>query len=465
MTIEPVATDPVRSILEALPKLPDVVEGHSAILLPEEFWAARPILAHIRQAAHNRGRSADVVLHAVLARVAGAVPHTLKLPPIVGSRAPLCYFAAVVGPAASGKSSGVAIAAELLPVGADVADQLPVGSGEGLVEALFDLVREPDPETGKQVSVKRQVKFNAIVYIDEGDALTALSSRSGSTTLATFRSIWSGQTLGQTNASAERKRLVPAGQYTYGLIVGLQPALAGPLLDDVTAGTPQRFGWCWGIDPSIPDQAPEWPGELSWEPPDPARLAPLRSSAGAGFVTHELPVGDGVATEIRTRALARVRGEVDVDPHEAHGDLLRLKVAALLALLDARVEVTEDDWHLAEILTTTSSAVRRHTQGIVDAEARDRELATSTRLARRQVAAASAVESDQVQRTAERVATIVRHANDGITVAHVRRRLSRRQAEVFEEALALAVERVMVVEIDEPGQGSDKRTLRTPERG
>jgi hypothetical protein len=40
-----------------------------ALNLPEEFWNSRPMLGRIRQAAHSRGRSADVVLYASVARI------------------------------------------------------------------------------------------------------------------------------------------------------------------------------------------------------------------------------------------------------------------------------------------------------------------------------------------------------------------------------------------------------------
>jgi hypothetical protein len=447
-----------------LADLDDVVAGVRAeelrsILLPEEFWTARPYLGHIRQAAHSRGRSADLVFHGVLTRVAGSISHTIKLPPIVGARAPLCYYAVAAGPPASGKSSANAISSELVPVGCHVADQLPIGSGEGLVEAMFDFVQEIDEKSNKAVTVKRQTKFNVVMYVDEGEALAALGGRNGNTTLATLRSIWSGQTLGQANATAERKRRVPAGQYTYGLVLGLQPSLAGPLLADVTAGTPQRFAWAWAIDPTIPDEPATWPGQLEWAPPTAGRLDRIKGLPSGGYVTHEMTVAPAVAEEIRQRDLSRVRGEVKVDSHEAHLDLLRLKVAGLLSILDGRLSVAEADWELAELVTTTSGAVRRHVQAEVEDVARDAEDQTSGKMARRQVRAVAAVEADQVERTARRVITIVNRHPDGITVRGVREHLSRNQRALLPEAVAHAVDAGRIVETIEPGQGPDKRML------
>ena len=245
-------------------------------LLPDSLWESRKVFEHIRRAAHSRGVSADVVLHCVLARVAASVDHTTKLPATVGSHAPLCFFTALIGRSGSGKSSGYAVAAELVPVGNHVLE-LPPGSGEGMVDALFDMVTEIDPVTDKPGKpVKRQVRFNATVFADEGEIITALSSRSGSTLLSTYRTIWTGGILGQANASAERKRIVPAGQYAFGIAVGLQPSKAAELLGDVDGGTPQRFAWASAIDPNIPDDSPTWPGELEWDPP--SAMAGTRSS-------------------------------------------------------------------------------------------------------------------------------------------------------------------------------------------
>ncbi len=430
--------------------------------LPEEFWASRSILRHIRQAAHSRTRSADVVLHAVLARVAGTVNHTVKLPALVGSRAPLCYFAAVVGPPGTGKSSGYAIAAELLPVpvGTDMADGLPIGSGEGLVEALFDVVREKDPITGTPVSVKRQKLFNAMVYVDEGDALAALGSRNGSTTFSTLRSIWSGEVIGQANASADRKRKVPAGQYTYGLVVGLQPTLAGPLLKDAAAGTPQRFGWAWATDPTIPDERPEWPGELDVVLPSAvelARLRPVRSKSG--FTAHEMPVANSVTDEIRKRGLATARGDLVLDLHDAHLPLLQLKVAGLLAILDGRLDVKQEDWGLADTITTVSGAVRRHVEDLVRAEAGHQEWMTSNKLANRAVDIDKAVTLNRIDRAAHRICRVVKEAGGEALVSQIRRKC-RDYADVFEEAVTYAVDHNWLIEDTEPGQGQDKRILR-----
>lgn len=416
--------------------------------LPDEFWRARPALAHVRQAAHARQRSADAVLHAVLARVAAFTPYTTVLPAIVGSKAPLSYFAVVVGPTGAGKSSAVGIGTELAPAPEWIADQLPLGSGEGLAEVLFDLVEEPD-DKGKLRSVKRQVRHGAFVFADEGQVLTEIADRNGSTLLPTLRTMWTGGTIGQTNASSERKRVVPAGSYVFGVVLGLQPSKAGKLLADADAGTPGRFGWASATDPTIPDEPPAWPGPLSWKVP------PVITGGTAVDVAPE------IIAEVRSAGLAVVRGHSVVHPLDAHGNLYRLKVAALLAVLDGRHDINGKDWLLAGMVRATSDAVRGSVQSAVAADVDFREQQTINRVVRQ----ASAVEEARERRRlvvecAEKVKEKVEAEPERWTVATLKRDLSKRQRLFFDEALAYAVDEEWVHEVPAAGQGTNKRTLR-----
>lgn len=423
--------------------------------LPEDFWTARPKLSQIRQAAHSRQRSADAVLHVVLARVAAGIPHTIKLPAIVGAPAPLCHFAVNLAPPGSGKGDAAKIGTELVALGDHVADQLPIGSGEGIVEALFDDVSEMNPDTGKREKRKRQTKHNAFVYVDEGDMLAAVSHRQGSTLLSTLRTIWSGSTLGNTNASPDRKRIVPAGQYTYGVIVGLQPALAGPLLEEAKAGTPQRFCWAPAVDPAVPEQPPAWPMSFDWTPEKPD-LEAVRDKAG--YMRHYLRVADRVSHEIRANDLARQRGAT-LDLHQAHAELSRLKVAGLLAVLESRYTITDEDWELAGVVKAASDANLDHARAVVDGEAARHERAASDRNARRQVAATAATEGWRTVKCAEKIrAKVV--TDPGILVSKLRRDIGQRWRDVVDDGLAYGTGEGWFHERREPSHsGDDKRSL------
>ena len=417
------------------------------------FWDARRELAHIRQAAHARQRALLAVLHVVLARVAASTSHTIELPAIVGAPVGLSYLTALLAPPGTGKGSASQIAAELLPLEDDVAD-LPSGSGEGIVEALFGWA---DDEDGKKQKVHRQVRHNAYVYIDGGQVLTELGRRSGATLLPTLRTIFTSGPLGSANASRDRHRIVPAGQYAYGVVVGFQPSTAGALLEDQDAGTPQRFTWVDATDPNIPADTPAWPGPLDWHPPDASTLAEIEERGT--YTRHILRVDPTIVHEIQVADLARVRGKAHADTLDAHRDLMRLKLAALLALLEQRIDVNDDDWHLASQLLCISDATRARLVTHVATEAAAREHATSERLARRQVRAVERTHEWHIGETARTIWRKVPTAGEA-NVSEVRRKLSRTQRDLFEDALAHATSEDWLTEREEPGQGIPKRTLR-----
>lgn len=316
--------------------------------LPDEFWNKRKSLRHIRQAAHCRARCADSVLVAVLARVATLISPTVTLPAIVGSPASLNFFGAIVGRSGGGKTTAKDVAVELVPITLNEAkDDISPGSGEGLIEMYLKNVSETGDDGRKQI-VKRQTWNRAFVFVDEGQGLLAMGDRSGSTIMPILRSAWSGATLGQQNASQETNRRIGAHKYRIGMVLGFQLAYAAALIADAEGGTPQRFVFVNATDASIPDDAPDWPGELSIDLPD------VIGNIGQSF-TFDAEVSAG----IRRRALAATRGETDIDPLDTHTDLGRMKVAAILAVLDhGGLSVSADDWQMAGQVMRTSRAVR-----------------------------------------------------------------------------------------------------------
>jgi hypothetical protein len=315
--------------------------------LPDEFWNARPSLQHIRQAAHSRARCADSVFVATLGRIATLIPHTITLPAIVGSPASLNFFGAIVGRSGGGKSTAKDVACELVPIDRkDILSDVSPGSGEGLVEMYLEWVEETGDD-GKKRKVKRQTKNAAFVFVDEGQGLLSMSERSGATIMPIMRSAWSGATLGQQNASQETNRRLGAHRYRMAMVLGFQLAYAADLIADAEGGTPQRFVFVNATDPTIPDDPPEWPGTL------PLEMPPMIHGG------QQICFDPEVAEQIRRRALGATRGEWEVDALDTHADLGRMKVAAILAVLDGgRLHVSVEDWELAGMVMRSSKAVR-----------------------------------------------------------------------------------------------------------
>jgi hypothetical protein len=436
-----------------------------ALNLPDDFWTERETLTHIRQAAHARNRSADAVFGTILARMAAATPPTIQLPPVVGAESPLTTYAALVGGPGVGKTSSARVGGEVLPIPPErqmnIAPELPIGSGEGLIEALFDWIEEPG-KGGTMREKKVRAFDGAFVFIDEGQVLADLAARNGSTLLPTLRTAWSGAQTGSANATRERKRLLAPMTYAYGIVIGVRETKAGPLLADRDAGTPQRFIWLRATDPNVPDRSPEWPGPLRWHPPDRDTLVPLRIEYD-GPTAYHLDVDSSIVAEIHAADTAQVRGELTVNDLDSHGRLIRLRLAALLALLEERISIRPDDWELAGIVKATSDTVRSHIVNTLRERDERQETATSRRLAHRRLDSEEAVERRNTVTAAKRIATIV-HTEGPRLRREVRGRLTSTQRTVVELAIDHAVAEGWIAEGVEDGQGANKRTLHPGDR-
>ncbi len=364
--------------------------------LDGDVWDERPVFRLIRRAAHNRMVSPDAVLGCILTRVAALTPPTVRLPDVVGGRGTLDLCVAIIGPSGAGKSAAGHVAGDLLPILGPDPMELPLGSGEGLIDAYLGLVKED----GESKPVKRQVAKSRLFTLDEGRALAEMGGRKGATLMPAICSAAHGNRLGQANASADTYRNLPAGEYRFALIAGFQPEHATALIDDAAAGTPQRFLYVSALDPSIPDEAPAWPAAIDYTPP--------AHQAGP------MGIDPVVAAEIRSRRHSAVTGAVMIPELDAHRDLNRLKVSGLLALLDGRTDITADDWRLSGILLDASDRVR---STIVDA-ARDRarhaEDSRTATVLRRDEALEESAQGRAVTKMASAIGNHVhRHQRDG----------------------------------------------------
>lgn len=415
------------------------------INLPEEFWEARPALAHIRQAAHAQASSADVALYSVLARLSAMVSPQVEFRSGLG-KGSLNLFVAMIADSGIGKSSSTSVHRDLiepppyLTGTGQFRDGISVGSGEGLAEAYHGMVDAPDmdaPDGSKKRAqkVKAQVRENVFVYVDEGQTLMKGAERSGATIMSTLRSAWAGQTLGQANASMETSRHLAAGSYSMGMLIGFQRSTALPLLDDVAGGTPQRFLWCAVADPSAPDEAPDNPGPLKIDLTWPGGLAGSANTA-------PIEIDASIKQELRIAKLKRLRGEVTGgNPHDSQEPLMRCKVASLLAVLDGRRNVTVEDWALARIVWDTSCAVRDDLLEYASAQARSVAEAKRAAHIGQEVATREALdgyENSKVARVSALVARMV-HQGHPMTRGAINKAVAYRDRPQLEAALSEAV--------------------------
>lgn len=455
-TTLPVAVDPGSQ--------PEAAERPAIKLpsIPGEFWAARTRLAVIRQAARSALVGPDMLLLALLCRLSAMRHHDLNFD-LGRGKGSLNLFGGGVGGTGLGKTLANNAAQDLLiapgylassGVGASrtlFKDGIGLGSGEGMIESFMGIVEEATGEIHKVKSktanvgdpvtekVRAQVRHNTYFFVDEGEALGNLMQRTTSILGPTIRSAWAGAALGQENAQAERTRFIGKFAYSLGMTVGFQPELVQVLLADGAAGTPQRFLWLSGYDPDVPDEDvdPVAPFELPLE---------QHGKPRTGLITGP----EWLRKEMRDARRKVLRGEVHVEQLDSHETLMRCKLAALLAVIDERMIVNDEDWHLAGLLWETSRSIRDKLTELGKREAKrtadlKSEAAADTALrSHRKVADFDAA----VHRVARGIAKTV---HSGVTsLAEVRRRVPYRDkvAGYYEPALTVAVTQGWIVADD-----------------
>ena len=426
----------------------DAERGDVAANLPDEFWSARPVLEHVRRAAWARVLSADAVFAAVLVRAAWLTDHRIVLPAIVGGYGTLNLMAGVVGPSGTGKGSAFRTAGELLgepPCGGDYkVREVPAGSGEGVTAAFL----EQRPVEGRKGATEWvQACHGVLLRVDEGEVLGKLGDRAGSTLWTVWRSGWSGETLGFSNASADRRRpVIPALGYRLCALVAIQPGLADAILADTEGGTPQRFLWVSTFDPAIPDAPEDWPGPLDWRPPRWDVLGEQMPMVH-GRPKRVLEVDPVIVAELQAAHRAKVRGGGG-GIYDGHRGLNMLKVAGVLAVLEGRLEINAEDWQLAGIVVDTSDAVRERTAEAVRAVARrtaqGRIEFAGQRAEAEEIGRSKA--SNEIARVAKVVAGYVarKGADGGVTRRDISRAVGRDHG-LVDAALALAEATGLVV--------------------
>lgn len=398
--------------------------------LPDEFWAARPILQHIHQAAHSRLVSPDATLLGVLARFAAIVPPSVQLPPLVGSTATFDFIGCSVASSSGGKSIANQVARELVPVDRhDVMMDQPVGSGEGLVQSfMVDEIGDDGKKTGRQVVGKAALHLTA----DEGTVLVQQQNRKGTTIVQTLCSAWSGQELGQANASAETRRIIAAKRVRVAAVINIQVVNGHLLLDDASMGIglPSRVTFAYAHT-KLPDRAnlPRWPGPL--------RVSPPPVITGKVSVVEVAPE---IEDEIISQRIAVARLELVLGPLDGHLTLMRLKIAGLLAMLDGRMGINGEDWNLAGTMISSSTAVR---QLLLDTKVETDRVRVATMgvaQASRDLAAEDFKERQKIDRLTSSM--IAKVPDEGIGANQLRKKVcSTDTKHRFDAALELAVAR------------------------
>lgn len=330
---------------DALPGPGQPSSGGQLEALEQDFWTSRRQHQIVYEAALSRMASPWAVLATCIARTLALVPPSITLPPIIGGRGSLNWFAAIVGKSGAGKGAAAAVARELVTATSEEFPVMAIGSGEGMIECY----RRAPAKKGEVAYPVTSVMFE----LPEIDTLGAMTGRSGQTTMSVLRQGFSGEGLGFSYRGRQSEG-VAEHSYRMTLSASVQPSRAGALLGDAGGGTPQRFMWFPGADKRIDVTGPEWPLDLTG----------LRQRLNPNFpsmwvlagVTGSVVIPDEVRVEIASAHAARARGESDA--LDGHTLFCREKFAFALAYLDGRADITLEDWRLSGIATAVSEWTR-----------------------------------------------------------------------------------------------------------
>ncbi|MBM0258959.1 RepB family DNA primase [Micromonospora sp. 4G55] len=423
---------------------------------PDEcFWSARPVLSHIKQYAEAGEANPWATLGVVMVRVLHKVPPRVMLPgrngTDAGTRA-LNMYVALIGPSGAGKKTATDAAALAVDVG-ETYPYLPIGSGEGIAKAYRrPVIRGDEGKQGVVIEGGVVVKSNRIIFdVAEVSTWNALTGRTGNTLATEVLKGFSGEALGFTNSDEMKSVTVPANSYRMGLVIGAQPGACGPLLGNAEAGLPQRFLWM----PAMEDQEydfdnmPEAPPQRVWE-------APHFPASG-----HTIRFPESVM-----RRLFYERRKMREDPMESQAIVIKMRVAVALALLDGRLDVTDEDWDLASTVMVVSRRTRSdvmahlkeqrrreaHTRGKLAAEAKHAETRTLEQLDMR-----------GVRSVADRIMALLdKTAEKWMLRNPLRTKLKADRRKYFDAALDLLVEekKVTVRQVKGQGTGTQRVSVR-----
>lgn len=382
-----------------------------------DFWESREVLAHLRQFAHARIVAPWALLGAALVRTTVAVPHFVALPPLTGKHGNLNLFAALIGRSGAGKGASMGAAEEAINHD-EVIHSVNIGSGEGIVRQYCRW----DAKNKVVERVRDAVLFEA----QEIDTMGALAARSGSTLVGHLNMAYSGEKLGFGYADAEKGMEVPKDRYRLSLIAQVQPKRAAVLFADADSGTPQRYLWLPATDPWSPDILPEEPLQWQWKRPNWDRGTDVRCV---------LAVCPTAVKTIQDNRRLNNRGLVS--PLDGHSLYTRLKVAAALALLDRRIEVSEEDWQLATVIMEVSDKTRDGVQAELSLAQREKEETQAVRKGH-----LTALEEDQrdqakVIKMSERVWKKFINTGGSVTVNELKQSYNSRYRDLAEDAISL----------------------------
>ncbi|QIK62921.1 hypothetical protein G7068_06690 [Leucobacter viscericola] len=407
-----------------------------------ELFDSTDELRMIRRYAEEHSVAPVGLLAAGLLRALICLPPRKVLPPIVGKEGPVNLFVALVGPSGAGKGATEDLAQEVFELPDSVLSDLHIGrpgSSEGIAKMYGRMQKALKSKLWKPVYKVSRV----LASLPEVDTLAALLGRDGSHLSATLRELWTGSRIGYDYAHVETQFTVGAKRYRFCLLIGVQPERAGTIIQGQAGGLPQRFLWAGvTVPPSSyvrpsgdrsdlnPIQLPEVPGEsedtLAW------RDKMLSEAQTAELECLTVPE-EAKAQILRAREL-NLQGLSD--DKEGHRLFLQCKIAVGFAVIHGRVDgFSSAHWEQAGLLLEASDTTYRSILHAI-AEKRTRGRNDEAREAGRLRGIRSHAEEEAISKQVRERIIDVLGEKESTSQTTLKRRLSRRQREFFDVAIA-----------------------------
>ncbi|SIH16400.1 hypothetical protein [Mycobacteroides abscessus] len=354
-------------------------------------------LRRTAEVADALGAGRQGVLAVTLTRTSVAVGPHVRLLTASGMRGTarqggsLNFYAALVGKPNAGKTEAADAGAYLVPLSDDAL--IPEGTGEGIVKS-FGFMRREKHGNGEDAYYTYEFERMAeqvLMAADEVDAVFAEMCRQGTKFASMWRSMWMGAMVGTTTGNVElRTKLLPH-TYRLGALLGCQPEATVALWEEGNRGTPQRIHWapCTRRKPNgqpIPEPldlayqsepTPEHVGLPNGYRPPVITTEPEISTVG-NYVTPE-PEPQWIEWPTAARRFIEAELEalqVDDDPYGegdddeedevmkllGHSTFMRLKIMALLAIMDGLEQPTDTHWEAAGIVMRLREMCMRRTK-------------------------------------------------------------------------------------------------------
>lgn len=313
-----------------------------------EFWSRRPELKHIHDTARARGRSPWGYFGVVYARTACIIPPRVVLPDLTGAYGSLNCLVALTGLPSAGKSATVDGATRCIQFKQPITT-LPPGTGEGISKQYA--------RRGKDGQLDC-IRESFLTHVDEINQIRALFSRVGASLMPQLLTMFSGGTLGFTNADDAKSVPIASHRYRNAFLVGVQPENSDVIFDHSGSGFPQRFLW-------FPVKEKGRKRDRSLVKPDPFEYEARDEDSINLNVTDldkQRPESEFHVLTLPEEAVDAIIDADDADEDEGldgHALFMRAKVAAVLMWLNGRRhDVSSEDWELAGTVMAMSTATR-----------------------------------------------------------------------------------------------------------